>query len=83
VLARFGFTRVYHLKFLSFSSLAAYFIRSSARRYIYLSHNGAVSGAFRIPAAQCRTWMGFFYFTASFKGALAYFADGFCGAGCW
>ena len=80
VLARFGFARVYRLKFLLLFIIGCLFYPLVCAAYIYLSHNPAFLALFRIPASQLPHVDGrFFYFYSIVQGALAYLLTAFVG----
>ncbi len=80
VLARFGFARVFRLKFLLLFIIGCLFYPLVCAAYIYLSHNPAFLALFRIPAAQLPHVDGrFFYFYSIVQGALAYLLTAFVG----
>jgi ABC-2 type transport system permease protein len=80
VLARFGFARVFHLKFLLLFIIGCLFYPLVCAAYIYLSHNPAFLALFRIPASQIPHVDGrFFYFYSIVQGALAYLLTAFVG----
>lgn len=80
VLARFGFVRVFHLKFLSLFITGCLFYPLICAAYIYLSHNEAFLALFNIPIDQLPHVDGrFFYFYSIVQGALAYLLTAFVG----
>lgn len=80
VLARFGFARVYRLKFLLLFIVGCLFYPLACAAYIYLSHNADFLAAFNIPADQLPLVDGrFFYFYSIVQGALAYLLTAFLG----
>jgi ABC-2 type transport system permease protein len=80
VLARFGFARVFRLKFLSLFIIGCLFGPLLCAAYIYLSHNPAFLALFSIPASRLPHVDGrFFYFYSIVQGALAYLLTAFVG----
>jgi ABC-2 type transport system permease protein len=80
VLARFGFARVFHLKFLSLFIVGCLFGPLLCAAYIYLSHNAPFLALFSIPADRLPAVDGrFFYFYSIVQGALAYLLTAFVG----
>jgi ABC-2 type transport system permease protein len=80
VLARFGFARVCHLKFLVLFFIGCLFYPLICAAYIYLSHNEAFLALFNIPVERLPHVDGrFFYFYSIVQGALAYLLTAFVG----
>ncbi|HUZ07173.1 MAG TPA: hypothetical protein VMV89_06760 [Candidatus Paceibacterota bacterium] len=80
VLARFGFARVFRLKFLSLFIIGCLFYPLLCAAYIYLSHNASFLALFSIPADRLPAVDGrFFYFYSIVQGALAYLLTAFVG----
>lgn len=80
VLTRFGFARVFHLKFLSLFIIGCLFGPFLCAAYIYLLHNASFLSLFYIPANRLPAVDGrFFYFYSIVQGALAYLLTAFVG----
>ncbi|MGO8765319.1 MAG: hypothetical protein ACLQSR_09340 [Limisphaerales bacterium] len=80
VLARFGFARVYHLKFLLLFIVGCLFYPLVCAAYIYLSHNDSFLAVFNIPPSALPAINGrFFYFYSIVQGALSYLLTAFAG----
>ncbi len=80
VLARFGFARVFHVKFLLLFIIGCGFYPLICAAYIYLFHNNAFLALFSIPATRLPAVDGrFFYFYSIVQGALAYLLTAFMG----
>jgi len=73
VLARFGFGRVFQLKFLLLFIIGCLFYPLLCAAYIYLVHNESFLAGFSIPASRLPRVDGrFFYYYSIVQGALAY-----------